>query len=99
MYTVTDPRQSIFDVTVQKLGAVEQVFALLDANGLDINADLFAGRLLQMPAAKLPDRAQEVADYMADNNLRVAGSLQAAQPAGAADFDARDFDQNDFFAA
>jgi hypothetical protein len=97
-YQVSDPRQSIFDVTVQNCGTVEQLFAFLDLNGLDINSDLFPGKVVQV-VTDLPDRAREVVDYFAERKLKIVNSLQAASPnLPPEDFDARDFDNNDFYA-
>lgn len=97
-YQVSDPRQSIFDVTVQNCGTVEQLFAFLELNGLDINSDLFPGKVVRV-VATLPDRAREVADYFAEKKLKVVGSLQAATPdLPPEDFDGHDFDTNDFYA-
>ncbi|MDJ1494146.1 hypothetical protein QNI19_14475 [Cytophagaceae bacterium DM2B3-1] len=98
-YTVSDPRQSIFDVAVQTLGSVEQLFTLLDANDLDINADLFPGKKLVILIDQIPSQAREVVNYFADNKLKVVNTLQAATALlPPEDYSSLDFDNNDFYA-
>ncbi len=99
MYRVLDPRQSIIDVTVQELGSVEQLFALLDVNGLDVNADLFAGKELTIPNVSLTNRQRDAVRYFKQNKLSCINTFQAATSnVPPEDFDERDFSDNDFFA-
>lgn len=99
MYKVLDPRQSVIDVAVQELGSVEQLFALLNANGLDVNTDLFAGKELTIPSVELTNKQRDAVRYFKANKLRCINTFQAATSnLPPEDFDERDFSEIDFFA-
>lgn len=49
MSTIVRPGQTLHDIAIQYLGSAEAVFGLAKLNGLDIEADLVAGQVLDLP--------------------------------------------------
>lgn len=69
MITIVSAGQSLLDVCLQELGAVDALYELADANGLTITATLRPGQQLQVPAAVLS--RPEVVSYFAARQQRI----------------------------
>jgi hypothetical protein len=92
---ISDLRQTIWDVALQTLGNVENIDALLEANGIDVNADLYTGQKLILPSMTLSSRDRAIAAYYAQNNITIVGGASLT-PITDPDFDMSDFDDTDF---
>lgn len=67
--------QSLFDIAIQKSGAVESVFDLAVTNDLSITGPLFAGQEL----IDAPVRDQDIAGYYRVKGLTPATALNAGE--------------------
>ncbi len=59
--------QNLFDVTTQEFGTLEELFVLLDDNGLSANAKLISGQELTVNKVNIGD--ENVKDFVVLKNI------------------------------
>lgn len=79
-----DEGQSLYDISLQYFGTIEQVFEVLDQNGFNLNTLINSGQQLNISATNIGD--QEIKDFYASNNIRPNNDVQ--YPTTGSQFDA-----------
>ena len=62
--------QSLLDLALQHTGTIESVFELAEANALNINDDVVAGKTLVLPAEAFSNK--DILNYYTAKNLQPA---------------------------
>lgn len=70
--------QSIFDVSVQEFGNLEELFTLLDDNNLTLNTKLVSGQDLLINKTNTGD--ENVKDFISLNNLTLNNNQGISVP-------------------
>jgi LysM repeat protein len=63
--------QCLIDIALQVYGSVEALFDLAIENGLEVDADIIPGQILQVSVVLPPTADPDIVDYYVANNIRV----------------------------